>query len=208
MNSLNELFEDSIKDIHNAEKQLLKALPKLAKSAQHPMLRRSIENHMVETEGQIKRLEEVARIGGFKPTGMVCKGMQGLIEEANEHMKEGKPGPVMDAEIIASAQKAEHYEICAYGTAKAWAEQLGMQECVMLLDQTLKEEEKTDQLLNRLAESEVNQMAARAPQEEPKKSVSKSSGRSVAGKTSTSGGARKTTTRASSSRSKEKASAR
>src|SRR5687768_17241800 len=97
MNSFNEAFEDLVKDIYNAEKQVLKALPKVMKTAQDEQLKQGIQQHIQQTEGQIQRLEQVAQLCGFKPTGKVCKAAQGLIEEVNEHMKEGQPGPLMDA---------------------------------------------------------------------------------------------------------------
>src|SRR4051812_39194290 len=105
MNSFSEAFEDLVKDMHNAEKQILKALPKMAKMATNEQLRQGFEEHLMQTEEHVRRLEQVAQSCGFKPTGKVCPAMQGLVEEAQEHMKEGKPGPLMDAVLIASAQK-------------------------------------------------------------------------------------------------------
>ena len=158
MENLQELFEDTIKDLYNAEKQFLKAMPKLLKAAQSPELKRSIENHIAQSEVQVQRLEKVAEIGGFKPTGKVCKAAQGLVEEADEHVEEGKPGPTLDAAIICCAQKNEHYEICSYGTVLAWAKLLGNSEISSLLEETLKEEEQTDEALSGVATA-VNQAA-------------------------------------------------
>jgi ferritin-like metal-binding protein YciE len=155
-----------------------------------------------QTEGHVQRLEQVAQTCGFKPTGKTCPAMQGLVEEANEHMKEGEPGPVMDAVLIASAQKVEHYEICAYGTARAWAELLGQQEAVQLLQQTLQEEEQTDEKLNQLAEGGINQEAMNAPEmeEKPKR-------RTTARKSTSSNGRSSTSRSGSTSRSRSKSTA-
>jgi ferritin-like metal-binding protein YciE len=128
------------------------------KAAQSPELKKAIETHIAQTEEQIKRLEQVAELGEFKPTGKVCKAAQGLVEEAKEHLEEGEPGPTLDAAIISCAQKNEHYEICSYGTVIAWAELLGLKDSVELLSTTIAEEEETDQLLTKVAET-VNQQA-------------------------------------------------
>ncbi len=111
MENLQELFEDTIKDLYNAEKQFLKAMPKMMKVAQSPKLKTAIEAHIAQSEGQVQRLEKVAEMGGFKTSGKECKAAKGLVEEASEHLEEGQPGATMDAAIIASAQKNEHYEI-------------------------------------------------------------------------------------------------
>jgi ferritin-like metal-binding protein YciE len=175
MNSFNEAFEDLIKDIYNAEKQVLKALPKVMKKATNEQLKAGIQKHIDQTQGQVQRLEQVAQECGFKPTGKVCKAAQGLIEEVNEHLQEGEPGPIMDAVIISGAQKFEHYEICAYGTAREWAKLLGFNNAVTLLEQTLQEEEAMDKECTQLAESQVNRQAFEAPMPEKKKSASRSS---------------------------------
>ena len=158
MENLQELFEDTIKDLYNAEKQFLKAMPKLMNAAQSPELKKAIESHITQSEGQVQRLEKVAALGGFTPTGKVCKAAQGLVEEANEHLEEGKPGPTLDAAIICCAQKNEHYEICSYGTVLAWAKLLGNNEISALLEETLKEEEQTDEALSGVATA-VNESA-------------------------------------------------
>jgi len=167
---LNECFQDLIKDTYNAEKQLLKALPKMSKSAMNPQLKEAFERHRLETEEHCRRLEQVAQMCGFRPTGVVCKGMQGLIDECNEHMGEMKPGPLMDAMMALLAQKNEHYEIAAYGTAVAWAKVLGKNDCIDLLTQTLNDEERTDDLLTEMAEGTLNQEAMNTPMEEKKSS--------------------------------------
>jgi ferritin-like metal-binding protein YciE len=161
MTTLNEAFEDLIKDIHNAEKQITKALPKMIKKCENEQLRQGLEQHLAETNDQIQKVEQVCKELGIKPTGEVCQAMQGLIEEGDDHLQRGKTGPVMDAVIIAACQKIEHYEICAYGTARAWAEQIGCDKSVIqALDGILKQEEMTDQKLNTMALDKVNKAAA------------------------------------------------
>lgn len=162
METLQELFEDTIKDLCNAEKQFLKAMPKLAKAAQNESLKSAIEAHQKQSEGHVDRLEQVAKMCGFKTSGKVCKAAQGLVEEAEEHLEEGKPGPVLDAAIVACAQKNEHYEICSYGTVITWAQQLGLKDAAELLKQNLAEEEQTDKLLTQVAKKGVNKEAAKA----------------------------------------------
>jgi ferritin-like metal-binding protein YciE len=160
MKTLHELFEDGLKDIYNAEKQLIKALPKMAKMAKNTRLKQSFENHLKETEAHAQRIEMACRSIGIKPSGMVCKGMKGLIDEATEHMSGLKPSACADAELVALAQKAEHYEIGTYGTLCTWAELMGHAEALGLLKNNLSDEERTDQLLSQIAQSEVNNMAA------------------------------------------------
>ncbi len=160
MKTLHELFEDGLKDIYNAEKQLIKALPKMAKMAKNPRLKQGFVNHLKETEAHAKRIEMACQSIGIKPSGMVCKGMKGLVDEANEHMSDLKPSASADAELIALAQKAEHYEIGTYGTLCTWAELMGHTEALGFLKNNLSDEERTDQLLSQIAQSEVNNMAA------------------------------------------------
>lgn len=175
--SMPELIEECLKDIYSAEKQLSKALPKLAKAAQNPRLKEAITNHLAETNEQIKRLEQVCKQMGIKPSGMLCKGMQGIVEECNEHLKEAKPSPIADAMIIGLAQKNEHYEICGYGTVIEYMKAAGQTEGIELLQQNMAEEEKTDKLLSELAESEINRLAVESPMPAPAKKASSSSGK-------------------------------
>ncbi len=154
--TLNEVFEENIKDIYHAEKQLTKALPKMIKKATNPELKQALELHLGETEEQLRRLEQCAEIMGIKPTGKVCHGMMGLVDEANEHIGELKPGAVMDAVIIVCAQKAEHYEIASYGTICEWGKIMGMDEVVKLLKMNMAEEENADMKLTQIAEKAVN----------------------------------------------------
>jgi ferritin-like metal-binding protein YciE len=203
MPTFHEMFEDGIKDAYNAEKQLIKALPKMAKMAQNQGLRDGFENHLRQTEGHARRIEQAASQLGFKPSGMVCKAMKGLVEEADEHMKGLKPSACTDAELIALAQKVEHYEIATYGTLCEWARMMGHEEAFGLLKQNLTEEEQTDELLTRLAEGQVNQMAAEeSNQMMMEDSHSKGSNGSSSGRSKTSSARKTTTSRSSSGRSK------
>jgi ferritin-like metal-binding protein YciE len=158
--TLQELLVDEVRDLYHAEKQLVKALPKLAKATSHEDLREAIETHLDETREQVTRLEEVFSALGEKVQAKACEGMQGIIKEGSELIQEEETGAVLDAGIIASAQRAEHYEIGAYGTCVAWARLLGLDEVVSLLEQTLEEEKAADKKLTALAEQEVNLSAA------------------------------------------------
>lgn len=148
---LDELFHETLKDIYFAEKKLLTALPKLAKAAESEELKAAFEKHAEETQGHVERLEQVFELIEEDPHGKTCDAILGLVEEAQEVMKEFKDSPALDAGLIASAQAAEHYEISRYGTLKTWAEELGLKDAVSLLDATLAEEKKTDELLTQLA---------------------------------------------------------
>jgi ferritin-like metal-binding protein YciE len=162
MESLQDLFVDELKDIYNAEKQIVRALPRMAKSASDPELRKAFEHHLKQTEGHVARLERIFKSIDSSPRGKTCKGMQGVIEEGKDIMQEGDRGSVMDAALIAAAQRVEHYEIAAYGALRTYAELLGQDDAAKLLQQTLTEEEQTDQLLNQLAEGGINQAAVGA----------------------------------------------
>jgi ferritin-like metal-binding protein YciE len=156
--NLRDAFLDEIRDIYHAEKQLLKALPKLAKAASDAELRSALENHLAETENQVSRLEQVFELVGEKPETRTCAGMAGIIEEGSDVLGEDS-SPVLDAMIIASAQRAEHYEIAAYGTVAAWAEGLGYTDAAELLRETLDEEKTADETLTGLAEAGINAAA-------------------------------------------------
>ena len=160
--TLQDLFHDTLKDIYFAEKKILTALPKMAKAAQSDDLRAAFEKHEGETETQVERLERVFEMIDAKPQGKTCDAIMGLIEEGQEIMKEYKGSPALDAGLLAGAQAVEHYEIARYGTLKTWAEELGLNDAVELLDETLEEEKATDEALTELAESVVNQEAQRA----------------------------------------------
>ena len=163
-NNLREALVDEIRDLYNAEKQLTKALPKLAKAASNPKLRQAFESHLKETQGQIARLEQVFESLDEKVRGKHCDGIAGIIEEGKSVMEEDFDEATMDACLIASGQRAEHYEMAAYGTLVAWAEALGHTEAARLLKQTLGEEKAADSKLSALAESGINQAAADASQ--------------------------------------------
>ncbi|HEV2603832.1 MAG TPA: ferritin-like domain-containing protein [Microvirga sp.] len=160
MKKLEDLFLHMLKDVYHAEKQILRALPKMAKNAESDELRTAFETHREETAVQVERLEQVFELLGKRARGEPCEAIQGLIEEGKEIMEEAEDPDVMDAGLIAAAQAIEHYEIARYGTLKAWADQLGMKDAARLIDQTLQEEKKTDQLLSQLAVSHLNQEAA------------------------------------------------
>jgi ferritin-like metal-binding protein YciE len=149
---LRELYIDELRDIYNAENQLVKALPKMAKAATSQELRQGFEGHLEQTKGHVQRLEQIFEKLEESPKGKKCKGMEGLVEEGAEVMGEDFEGSLMDAALIGAAQRVEHYEIAAYGTVCAFAEELGEGEHAALLKETLEEEKETDEKLTKLAE--------------------------------------------------------
>ena len=153
---------DEIRDLYDAERQLVKALPKMAKGATSSELRTLIEGHLDETQEQVKRLERAFQLLDEKPRGKHCAGIAGIIEEGSNLLEEDFDGAVLDAGIIAGAQRAEHYEIGAYGSVIAWAKQLGEAELASLLEDNLQEEKNADEKLSALAESTINSQAAAA----------------------------------------------
>jgi ferritin-like metal-binding protein YciE len=158
--SLDDLFINLLKDMYYAEKQILKALPMMAKKADSDDLRRAFEHHLKETEGQVVRLERVFALCGLKPSGKSCPAIKGILDEGEEDIKDAKDPDVLDAGMIADAQAVEHYEIARYGTLIAWAGQLGMEDAVRRLEQTLEQEYNADRLLTDLAEGSLNRQAA------------------------------------------------
>ena len=158
--TLQDLFVETLKDIYSAEKIILRALPKMAKAANSNELRQAFERHRDETEAQVERLERVFELMERPARAKTCEAIQGMVEETKEVMDEFKGSEALDAGLVASAQAVEHYEISRYGTLKSWAGQLGMEEAAKLLDTTLQEEKKTDQILTKIAESAVNRQAA------------------------------------------------
>lgn len=158
--TLDDLFLDTLKDIYYAEKQILKTLPKMAKAAQSPDLKKAFEMHRDETEGHVERLTEVFELIGKAPRGKTCDAILGIIEEGKAIIEEFEGSPALDAGLVAAAQAVEHYEMARYGTLKAWAQQLGLKDAVTLLDQTLGEETKTDKLLSQLGVASTNKKAA------------------------------------------------
>ena len=159
---LKALFVHQLKDTYFAEKAIMKALPQMAEAAQSEELKGALGVHLEETEEQVKRLEQVFQMLGEKPSGVECKAIQGIIEEGQEIVQEFKGGEALDAGLIAAAQAVEHYEITRYGTLLAWAKQLELSDAAELLEETLVEEENTDELLSELAEDAVNPAAAAA----------------------------------------------
>jgi ferritin-like metal-binding protein YciE len=159
LSTLEDLYTDLLKDLYSAEKQLVKALPKLAKNAQSPDLQKAFQEHLRQTEGQVDRIERIFSDMGGSPRGKKCVGMEGLIEEGNELLQEDTEPDVLDAGLIAAAQKVEHYEIAGYGTARAWAQRLGYDKAARLLHETLEEESMANEKLNKIAESHVNMEA-------------------------------------------------
>jgi ferritin-like metal-binding protein YciE len=149
--SIQDLFVEELRDIYHAEKQILKALPKMAKSAQHPELKQAFEQHLEQTRGQVERLEQVFEQLDVAKRGKRCEAMEGLIEEARSTMEEIEDNNVLDVGMIINAQKVEHYEIAGYGSLVALANQLGHKEAASLLEQTLNEEKETDRKLNEVA---------------------------------------------------------
>lgn len=165
VNSLQELFVEELRDIYDAEKRITKALPKMAKAASSEALKEALMGHLDETEGQIARLEQVFREIGETARSKKCEGIIGLVSEADEVMQE-LDGPVLDAALIASAQKVEHYEIASYGTLAYFADLLGESRAKQLLGQTLEEEKAADEKLNEIAKTDVNREAMEAGEEE------------------------------------------
>lgn len=159
MKNLKDLFEHQLKDLYSAENQLVDALPKMQKNANDDKLKKAFENHLKETEGHVKRLEEICETLGIKPTGETCKAMEGLVKEAESFLKEDTEKDVRDAGLIAEAQRVEHYEISGYGTAVRYAKELGHDDIAAKLQKTLDEEYKADDLLTDMAEDRLNRKA-------------------------------------------------
>jgi ferritin-like metal-binding protein YciE len=177
--TLHEAFIEELRDAYDAEKQLIKALPKMAKAAASTDLRTAFETHLEETRGHVERLEQVFESLDEKPRGKHCEGMAGIIEEGTSTMEEEFDEATMDACLIASGQRAEHYEMAAYGTLVAWAQSMGHTEATNLLQEILDEEKATDKKLSTLAEGGINQEAADAahPEEEEEEEAAPSRGR-------------------------------
>ena len=161
LDTLQKLYTDELRDLYNAENQLLKALPKMAKAASSEELKEAFEQHLEQTKGHVKRLEQVFEELDEKPKGKTCRAMKGLIQEGSEILEEDGETSVRDAGIIVAAQKVEHYEIAGYGSVRTFAHLLGQNKAAELLQATLDEESETNEVLNRLAESVVNPEAVR-----------------------------------------------
>ncbi len=166
LDTLKKLYVEELRDVYNAEQQLVKALPKMAKGASSDELREALETHLDETKGHVERLEQIFEGLDESPKGKTCKAMKGLVEEGSEILEEKGEDSVLDAGIIAAAQKVEHYEIATYGTLRTWADLLNQDEAAELLQETLDEEGEADKKLNDLAEEIVNPEALLEDEEE------------------------------------------
>jgi ferritin-like metal-binding protein YciE len=160
MKELGKLFEHTLMDTYYAENQILKALPKLAQKAKSPELKKAFETHLTQTEGHVKRLDQIFQLLAKPPKGMKCEAITGILKEGDEVVEDFRDSAALDAGMIAAAQTVEHYEMARYGALRTWAEELGMKEAAKLLEQTLLEERSTDQLLTKLAQAKVNLKAA------------------------------------------------
>jgi ferritin-like metal-binding protein YciE len=174
MESLKELYVEELKDLWSAETQITKALPKMMKAATNPKLKKAFNTHLKQTERHVKRLERIFKELGESPRGKKCVGMEGLIKEGQELIKEKPEADVLDAGLIAAAQHVEHYEIAGYGCVRTWARQMGEDRQAELLQETLDEEEQTDRLLTELAESEINVEAEEGEDEEESRPATRS----------------------------------
>lgn len=176
LNSLHDVFVDSLRDLYNAEKQLIRALPKMAKAASSPELKLAMEEHLTVTENQAHRLEQIFEELEMSARGKQCPGMHGLIEEGTELIEEGKDSDpnALDAALITAAQKVEHYEISGYGSVRTFAETLGFTHIAELLQETLDEESHANELLTGLAETQINEMAMHGDDQEIEDRIPKS----------------------------------
>ena len=156
LESLQELYLEQLRDLHSAERQIIEALPKMIEQTSHPELRQAFELHLRQTEEQLRRLEQIGQKAGQKLSGHKCKGMEGLLEEGEELMKERADSDVLDAALISAAQRVEHYEMAGYGCARTYAQLLGLDDDAQILQRTLDEEGETDHLLTALAERVIN----------------------------------------------------
>lgn len=161
LETLHDLWVHELKDLYSAERQLVQALPKMAKAATSDELRTALENHLAETEEQVTRIEQILESFDESPKGQKCAGMEGLLEEGKDFLKEDADEDVLDAGIIVNAQKVEHYEIATYGAVCEYARMMGHTEALQLLEQTLEEEKSADQLLSQIAEGGINSLAER-----------------------------------------------
>ena len=162
INSLKQLYVEELKDAYDAENQIVKALPKLIKATSTPQLREALEDHLEQTRGHVQRLEQIFESLGEPAKAKKCDGIRGILEEGEKTIDDGEQGPVLDAGLIAGAQRVEHYEMAAYGSLKTWAKQLGDSQAVQLLEQTLNEEKEADRKLSEIAAKSVNAEASKA----------------------------------------------
>ena len=165
MPQLQEVLVEEMRDLYDAEKQLVKALPKMARAATYPQLRQAFTDHMQMTQNQVARIEQAFELLGENAKSKPCRAMRGLIEEGREHISEHEKGPMLDAMLIGAAQKVEHYEISGYGTARALAKAVGQRQVAELLDQTAKEEGQTDKLLTQISLQMLKEVARARPED-------------------------------------------
>jgi ferritin-like metal-binding protein YciE len=192
LESLQELYLEQLKDLHSAETQIIEALPKMIEQTSHAELRQAFQKHLTQTKEQLRRLEQIGQRSGQKLSGHTCKGMEGLLEEGEELMKERADSDVLDAALISAAQRVEHYEMAGYGCARTYARLLGLDDDAKILQQTLDEEGETDHLLTALAERVIN-IEALTGDREVGRGVNR--GADVGARSSTSSGSRSRPTR-------------
>jgi ferritin-like metal-binding protein YciE len=200
LETLQDLWVHELKDLYSAERQLIQALPKMAKAATSNELRQALENHLSETEEQATRIEQILESFGESPKGQKCAGMEGLLEEGKDFIKEDADADVLDAGIIVNAQKVEHYEIATYGAVVEYARMMGHTEALQLLEQTLEEEKNADQILNQIAEGGINALAERDGDEEVDGSDSESETETKQQKTAARGSLKKSSARSRTSK--------
>lgn len=200
LETLHDLWVHELKDLYSAERQLVQALPKMAKAATSDELRTALENHLAETEEQVTRLEQILESFDESPRGQKCAGMEGLIEEGKDFLKEEADEDVLDAGIIVNAQKVEHYEIATYGAVVEYARMMGHTEALQLLEQTLQEEKNADQLLNQIAEGGINALAERDGNDEDMAEEETQETASTGRKSTSRGGMKKSSGRSRSSK--------
>jgi ferritin-like metal-binding protein YciE len=184
LDSLNDLYVEELKDLYSAENQIIKALPKMIKAATNPELQQAFADHLEQTRGHVARLVQICEELGVSPKGKKCSGMEGIIEDGSDMMGEDADPSVLDAGLAAAAQHVEHYEIAGYGSVRTWAEQLGYDEHVTLLQQTLDEEKTADELLSKLAITELNIEAEAEGDEEEGTEEEEEEGRSAPARSS------------------------
>jgi ferritin-like metal-binding protein YciE len=200
LETLHDLWVHELKDLYSAERQLVQALPKMAKAATSEELRTALENHLAETEEQAARIEQILESFDESPRGQKCAGMEGLIEEGKDFLKEEADDDVLDAGIIVNAQKVEHYEIATYGAVVEYARMMGHTDALQLLEQTLQEEKNADQLLNQLAEGGINALAERDNNNEEMGEDEAQASETTARKSTARGGMKKSSGRSRSSK--------
>jgi ferritin-like metal-binding protein YciE len=201
-----ELFVDELKDIYSAEKQAVKAYPRLTKAVQSEDLKQAMQEHLEQTKGQIERLDRIFELLDKRSSGKTCQGMKGLIEEAQTQLEEIEKGPVLDCAIIGALQRVEHYEIAAYGTVATLAEAMGQEEVKELLGETLEEEKETDERLTQVAQSVNTEALSEVGEEEESENGSSSNGRGSSSRGSSRSSSKKSSSRSTSSRSGKKSS--